>query len=91
MLVSIREILSETSKVGFQSLLKDSYLHFRSITTAGDLHSISEGAQAGFNPVVVPRKQHPSLYITSHYYQNVQTKEVRLFNNSEVEDGFILF
>jgi len=88
LIVSIREILSETSKVGFKSLLKDSYLHFRSITTAGDLYSISEGAQAGLNPVVVARKQHPSLYITSHYYQNVQTREVRLFNNSDVEDGF---
>ncbi len=88
LLVSIREILSGDTKIGFQSLLNDRYLHFRPIATAGDLDSISEGAQAGLNPVVVPRKQHPSLYITGHYHQHIQNKEVRLFNNSQVEDGF---
>jgi hypothetical protein len=86
--ISIQEILGKEGHLGFQSLLNDRYLHFRHIVTSGDLISMSEGAQAGLIPIVVPRRQHPSLYITSHYYQHSQSKEVRLFNNTEVDEGF---
>ena len=87
--VCIQDIWEEEVMSGFQGLFDqhpDS--SYRNITTVGDLSSISEGAQAGFIPVIIPRRQHPSLYIVSHYYQHIETKEVRLFNNTDVDGGF---
>ena len=87
--VRIQEIWEEEVTIGFQGLFDPRLDYtYRNIATVGDISFILEGAQAGLIPVVIPRQQHPSLYIVSHYYQHIDSKEVRLFNNTHVEAGF---